>query len=286
MQHLKEYIAQAEAAKHAIGHFNISNLEGFWAVVNAIKTLHVPVIIGISEGERDFVGLFEIVTLVKFVREKYELPLFVNADHTYSYERVVEAIDAGCDSVIIDGAALSLEENIALTKRCVAYARQKGSVTLIEGEVGYIGQSSKVLDAIPEGVDTALASSPEEVARFVTETGVDLLAPSVGNFHGMLRSGGELLHLDIIAGIRAAAGVPLVLHGGSGISHTEFVQAIDAGISVIHISTELRVAYRSGLTQALTENPDEIAPYKYLRGARDAMQKAIEEKLKVFNKIP
>lgn len=288
MHTLKEYIAAAEQQKVGIGHFNISNIEGFWAVVNAAKSTGKPVIVGISEGERDFVGLPEMVTLVRSVRDRYQLPVFLNADHTYSFERIVEAIDAGCDAVIIDGAKLSLEENIALTKRCVEYAKQArektGIETLVEGEVGYIGQSSKVLDTIPEGVNTGQASSVEEVTRFVQETGVDLLAPSVGNFHGMLRSGNEPLHIDVIKELRQAAGVPLVLHGGSGISHQEFVQAIEAGIAIVHISTELRVAFKSGLTKALTENPDEIAPYKYLRPARDAMQKAIEEKINVFSK--
>jgi fructose-bisphosphate aldolase, class II len=284
MHTLSEYIAQAEQTKTAIGHFNISNIEGLWAVVNAAENVQLPAIIGLSEGERDFVGFRQMAMIVKDLRERKGIPVFLNADHTYSYEKVTKAIDEGADMVIIDGAKLSLDENIALTKRCVAYAREKGSSVLVEGELGYIGQSSKVLDEIPEGVDTAVASSTEDVARFVTETGVDLLAPSVGNFHGMLRSGDEPLHLDVIASIRQTAGVPLVLHGGSGISHEEFVKAIEAGIAVVHISTELRVAYRGALMQSLTEHPDEIAPYKYLRPAKDAMQKAIEEKMKVFSK--
>ena len=114
MKTLRECITEAGQKKVAIGHFNISNLEGVWAVFRSAQSLDVPVIIGVSEGERDFVGVPQISALVKSLREEFDYPIFLNADHTYSFDRVKEAIDAGFDSVIFDGAKLSLEENILI----------------------------------------------------------------------------------------------------------------------------------------------------------------------------
>jgi fructose-bisphosphate aldolase class II len=280
---LKEAIVDAERKKVAIGHFNISNLEGFWAVVNGAKKLGVPVIIGVSEGERDFVGIKQMKALVNTVNSNEEgsVPVFLNADHTYSLDRVKEVVDAGYDSVIIDEAEKSLEENLKVTKEAVAYAKEKNPAILVEAELGFIGKSSKLLDEVPEGVTMTLV---EEARNFVKETGVDLFAPAVGNVHGIVKGGGEpKLDIQRIREIKEAVGVPLVLHGASGNSDDEIKEAIAAGISIIHINTELRVAYRKGLMKSLTDNPDEVAPYKYLRPALLEMQEVVEKKLKLFN---
>lgn len=283
---LREVLVDAEARHVAVGHFNISNLEALWAIFRAAKSLNVPVIVGLSEGERDFVGVRQAVALVKSIREEYQYPIFINADHTYSAERVKEAIDAGFDSVIFDGAKLSFEENIAKAKECVDYARASGRDVLVEAEVGYIGTSSKVLDAIPEGVkfDDSTLTSPEQAERFVKETGVDLFAPAVGNMHGMLRNAPEpRLDIERVRNVRAAAGVPLVLHGGSGTSDEDFREAIKAGISLVHINTEIRVAFAKTLSAYLTAHPDEVAPYKIMKEPTEAMQKVIEARLRLFS---
>lgn len=152
MKTLKECIQEAREKKVAIGHFNISNMEAFWGVFRAAQALKVPIIIGVSEGERDFIGIDQIAAVVKTTREKNDFPIFLNADHTYSFERVKEVIDAGFDSVIFDGANILWEENVKIAKQCVEYARNCDREVLVEGELGFIGQSSKVLDAIPDGV--------------------------------------------------------------------------------------------------------------------------------------
>jgi fructose-bisphosphate aldolase class II len=286
MKTLRECIQEAWEKKVAIGHFNISNIEGFWAVINAARKLNLPVIIGVSEGERDFIGIPQVVALVKAAKEQYNHPIFLNADHTYSFERVKEAIDAGFDSVIIDGAKLSFEENVKLTKQCVDYARKTNPDVLVEAELGYIGQSSKILDALPEGVTTSGdgLTTPEQAKQFVTETGVDLFAPAVGNVHGMMRVGHDpRLDINRVGEIRTATGVPLVLHGGSGTVDEDFVAAIKAGINIVHISTELRVAFKNGIQKALQENPDEVAPYKIMREPIKAMEKVVTERLQLFN---
>jgi len=143
MKTLREHIKEAEEKKVAIGHFNISNLEGFWAVVNAAKNLKLPVIIGVSEGERDFVGIRQVKALVDTMKN-IGLPVFLNADHTYSVERVKEVVDAHFDAVIIDGAEKSFDENLKMTKESVAYRDSANKEIIIEGELGFIGKSSKI----------------------------------------------------------------------------------------------------------------------------------------------
>lgn len=288
MKILKEYIAEATEKKVAIGHFNISNLEALRGVFNAARNLDLPVIIGTSEGERDFIGARQAAALVKSLREEFDYPIFINADHTYSFDRVKEAVDAGYDAVIFDGTELAFEENVKIARKCVEYARKNNPDIVIEAELGFIGKSSKVLDEIPLGVGITeeFLTKPEEAREFVKETGVDLIAPAVGNIHGMLKGGKDpALNIRRIEEIRKAANIPLVLHGGSGNSAEDFRAAIAAGVSIIHINTEIRVAYRKALQLSLQENPDEIAPYKYLKDAVKAVEKVVEEKLRLFNNI-
>ena len=281
MKSLREYIDEARDKGVAIGHFNISNLEALRGIFNAAKEKGLPIIIGVSEGERDFIGVKQAVALVKSLRDEYEYPIFLNADHTYSFERVKEAIDAGYDSVIFDGTKLSLEDNIKITKQCVEYAHRKNPDILVEGELGYIGQSSKVLDEVPEGV---VMTNPEDAKKFVVATGVDMLAPAVGNIHGMLSSGIDpALNIDLIKKISAAVGIPLVLHGASGNSAADIKAAIASGVALVHINTEIRVAYRDAVRDFLQNNPKEVAPYKFLKPGLEAVQKVVSEKLGFFN---
>ncbi len=280
MKNLRESLALAEENQVAIGHFNISDSEGFKAVVEGAKEFNVPVIIGVSEGERDFIGLEEVVSLVKTARED-GLSVFLNADHTYSIEKAREAIDAGVDSVIIDAADKSFEENVRTTKEIVEYAHSKN--VLVEGELGFIGKSSKMLDNLPDGVAEETQTNPEEAREFVEKTSIDLLAPSVGNVHGIVKTGNPELNIERIKAIKEAAGIHLVLHGGSGIEDEKIIQAIDAGIRVVHINTELRVAYKKGVEEGLESG--EIAPYKFMAEGVEEMKKVVTEKLKLFNKL-
>jgi fructose-bisphosphate aldolase class II len=289
MKTLREYIKEADEKKIAIGHFNISNLEALHGIYNAAKKLNVPVIIGLSEGEEEFVGKHEAVALIKEIRENDNFPIFLNADHHYSLESVKAVLDIGYDAAIIDAVKLQLDENIVLTKKCVDYAKElsqkENRDILIEAELGFIGTSSKLLEEIPEGVSEATMTKPEDAKSFVEKTGIDLLAPSVGNVHGMIKGGNPKLDIERIKNIRETAGVPLVLHGGSGISDQDFKSAIQAGISVIHINTEIRVAYKEAVEKFLKENPNEVAPYKILKSAVEAIEQVVENRLKLFSGI-
>lgn len=282
MKTLRECIAEAEAKGVAIGHFNISDSEGFRAVIEGAKELAVPAIIGVSEGEREFIGLKEVVSLVEVARGN-GLDIFINADHTYSVEKSKAAIDAGVDSVIIDGANKPYEENLNMAKEVVGYARSRDKEILVEGELGFIGTSSKVIENLPEGVSEETQTKPEDAVRFINETGIDLFAPSVGNVHGMVKSGNPNLNIERIKTISEAVKIPLVLHGGSGISDNDFRAAIDAGIRIIHINTELRVAYKEGIEEGLKSG--EIAPYKFMQQAVEDMKNVVIERLKLFNNL-
>ena len=288
MKSLRDCISDAVSKKVAIGHFNISNLEGLWAVFDAARQIGVPVIVGVSEGERNFVGVKQAVALVRSLREEFDFPIFLNADHTYSFEKVKEAVDFGFDAVIFDGTELSFEENVKVTKECVQYARSVNAEILVEGELGFIGKSSKILEGIPAGVKISEEhlTKDGDAVKFKNETDVDTLAPAIGNIHGMLKGGSDpALNIERISSIKEAVSIPLVLHGASGNSADDIRKAIKAGVAIVHVNTALRVAYRKALMLSLQENPDEIAPYKYLKSSRFAMQKVAEEKLKIFNMI-
>lgn len=284
MKTLREEIQVAQAEKRAIGHFNVGNIEMLTAIRDAVKATGLPAIVGVSEGERDAFGVAQIKALVDSYKAE-GLPIYLNADHTYSVERVKEAIDAGYDAVIFDGAKLPLEENIQKTKECVEYARASGRDALVEAELGYIGSGSQMLDAIPKGAAATeeMMTKPDEAKRFVQETGVDLFAPAVGNIHGLIRgSGNPKLSIERVKEVADATGVPLVLHGGSGVSDEDFTNAIKAGISIVHISTELRLADREALEKSFSENANELAPYKLAHGAEVAVEAIVERYIKLF----
>jgi len=286
MKSLREVIADAESRAVAVGHFNISDLTALKAITRAARELNVPVIIGTSEGEAGFIGFGQAAALVGSLREEGH-SVFLNADHFRSLENVKQAVEAGYDSIIFDAANLSLEENIKKTKEAVDYVKSLNQNIPVEGELGYIGTSSRVLEEIPHGaaVTETTMTKPEEAKRFVEETGVDLFAPAVGNIHGIVKEGEPRLDIGRIAAIKQAVNIPLVLHGGSGVSNDDFRAAIAAGISVIHINTEIRIDWREGLQEALEKNPEETTPYKLLPEAEEEIYETVLARLKLFNNL-
>jgi fructose-bisphosphate aldolase class II len=241
---LREALDASSRQGRAAGHFNVSDLVTTRAIFETARSLstpgrQIPVIVGASEGERDFIGAFEIAHFIRFLRNHYGYPIFVNADHTHTLDRVKEAVAAGFDEILIDGSALSVDANIALTRETVAYVRQHDPEIVVEGEIGSIGSGSVVRDRIPEGVALTPDSitKPEEALEFVRATGVDMFAPAVGNIHGMLRDSPDPhLFIDRIKEIKNAIGIPMVLHGGSGTPDQDFVRAIAAGIPLFTLA--------------------------------------------------
>jgi ketose-bisphosphate aldolase len=286
MHSLRELLQKAEQGGVAIGHFNISDLVLLKAVFAAAREQNVPVLVGLSEGEREFVGTRPIAAFVRSLREEFDFPIFLNADHTHSLAKGVEAAKAGFDSIVFDLSALPFEENVRQTKQAVEALKAIHSDMLVEGEIGDIGTGSEIHEKAPD-LSKGL-STPEEAKQFVESTGVDILAPAVGNMHGMLKSmvAGETkkrLDIERIAAIKRAAGVFLTLHGGSGTDDEDFCKAIAAGINIVHINTELRVAWRKGLEQGLAKHPEEVVPYKILPSAVEAVRQVVTSRLKLFN---
>jgi fructose-bisphosphate aldolase, class II len=286
MKSLREVLQAADAAKVAVGHFNISDLVALKAVFDAARELNVPVIVGVSEGERKFMGVQQVAALVKSLRDEYDFSIFLNADHTHSLAAGLEAARAGFDWVVFDLSSLPMEENIRQTKAAVEAMKSIHPEILVEGEIGDIGSGSEIHDTAPD-LQAGL-STPEQAKRFVEETGVDTLAPAVGNMHGLLKSmvsGNAKKHLDLdrIRAIKAASKIFLTLHGGSGTDDNDFRAAIAAGITVVHINTEVRLAWRRGFDAAFSQHPDEIVPYKLLPPVVDSIKQAVASRLALFN---
>ncbi len=282
---LKNLLEQARDANYAIGHFNFSNLEILRAIVRACQNLESPVFVGTSEGEAKFVGYKQAVALVRAWREETGLPIFLNADHHKTYDAAKMAIDAGYDSVQIDEMSLSLKENIEASCRIVKYAESVNPDISVEGGLGYIRGSSEVhkekIEVKPEDMTT-----PKEAKRFVEETGVDRLAIVFGNVHGVSLAGNPRLDIERLQAVHSAiSDVPLTLHGGSGINDEDIKATLPHGMSNIHVNTEIRVAYTNALRARLSQDPDETTPYKYIDSALEAVQKKVEEKLRLFGAI-
>lgn len=283
MQTLRQQLEAAREKKTAVGHFNVSDSNQLKAVANTAWEMGQPVIIGVSEGERAWLGLAQIAALVKSYRDTGQ-DIYLNADHTKTIGGIEAAIAAGFDAVLFDGSALPMEENIAKTREAVALARAAGREVVVEGELGYIGSGSTLLDKIPEGAGLQ-KTDPEVAGRFVRETGIDMLAPSIGNIHGMLTNAPEpRLDTELVGKINASCGIPLVLHGASGNTSDDIAACIKGGVSVVHINTEIRLAYRKGIEEGLAKAPGEVTPSKYLNAGVDAVAVVVKEKLALYTR--
>jgi len=278
-----EIFEKARNGKYAIGQFNVSTDEQIKAVVETAKNLKSPIIIGTSEGEREFIGVNQIVALVKSWQKETNLLIVLNADHCKDFESAKEVIDAGYSAVHIDGSKLPFEENIELTKKVVEYARSKNPDVVVEGELGYLRGGSEIRKEEIEIKEEDL-TKPEQAKEFFEKTKVDLLAIIIGNIHGVSANLKDpSLNLKRLKEIQEA--VPsalLVLHGGSGAPEQDIKEAIKLGVVKININTELRIAYSEALGQEIKQHPDEIKPYKILAPTIEAMRKVIEEKIKLF----
>lgn len=287
---LKEILYNATKEAWSTGHFNASELDQMRAIVEACKEVGAPAIIGTSEGERKHLGLAEAVALCDVMRKEYDIPIFLNADHSKSVESAKAAIDAGYDSVHIDLSALPFEENVKGTKEVVDYVRRqipnsKFQILSIEGELGYLRGESKIQNEKIE-VSSEDYTKSEEAKEFVEKTGVDRLAIVVGNIHGISLDEPDL-DIERIRAIRQAVPqeVALVLHAGSGIPDEQIKAAIQAGIANIHINTEIRVAFLDALKKSLSEDLNEVAMYKLDTAAIEAMKKLVKEKLELFGSV-
>ena len=286
MYQLRSLLEEAQSDGVAVGHFNISDWVLLKAVFASAQELKVPVIVGASEGERAFLGVAQIAALVKSLREEQSVPIFLNADHTHSLDSAIAAAKAGFDSIVYDLSALPFEENVKQTRQAVEALKSINPTILVEGEIGNIGTGSEIHESVPDRAKDL--TTPEEAKQYVESTGVDILAPAVGNTHGMLQTmvqGDVRKRLDLtrIREIKRASRSLLTLHGGSGTDDHDLQDAIAAGINIIHINTELRVAWRRGLEAAFAKQPGEVVPYKLLPTAEESVKQVVLARLRLFN---
>jgi len=286
MDALRNVLTRLENEGAALGHFNVSDLVLLKAVLAAAGEIGVPAFVGASEGERDFFGTRQLAVVVNSLREEFDVPIFLNADHTHSLVKAIEAAKAGFDAIVVDFSALPFEQNVSNTKDAVEAIKAINPAILVEGEIGDIGTGSEIHETAQREFKSL--TTPEEASRFVQSTGIDVLAPAVGNMHGMVESmvqGKTKKRLDVerIAQIKKATRVFLTLHGGSGTNDDDLRKAINAGINIIHINTELRVAWRRSLEGSFVAEPNEVVPYKILRPVVDSVAEVVRSRLRLFN---
>lgn len=280
-KNVKNWFEQAQQEGFAIGAFNVANLETFKAVIAAATAENSPAIIESSDGETAYVGDDNLVDLVRNAREATGLPIFLNLDHSRTPENVLKAIEAGYDLVHYDGSKDSLERNIKNLIEITKFAHAKH--ILVEGESDYIIEGSEVRSiSAAEGRAQSQMTEPDKAADFVKTTGIDTLAVSIGNVHGLYTSPKQL-DLELLERIRARVSCFLSLHGGSGISDDQIRRAISIGkIVKINVSTELRLAFRQGLETELDKHPTEVAIYKLTPPAIAEVEKIVRAKMRLF----
>jgi fructose-bisphosphate aldolase, class II len=276
---MKEMLEKAKSENYAVGQFNLNNLEFTQAILKAAQEENSPVILGVSEGAARYMGGFKlVVAMVKALMEEYKVtvPVAIHLDHGSSFQKCAEAIHAGFTSVMIDGSHHPLEENIALTKKVVELAHIHG--VSVEAELGRIGGQED--DLIVDDAEAAYAV-PSECDQLVRETGVDCFAPALGSVHGPYK-GEPNLGFDRMKEVMELTGVPLVLHGGTGIPTKDIQQAISLGTAKINVNTENQIASHKAVKEYIGANPDKYDPRKYLTAARDAIQATVAGKMREF----
>lgn len=270
--------------KFAVGAFNIDNQETLIAVCRAAQEKRSPVLVEVSQGEVDAIGLDNIRDLVDNYKAQYGVEIYINLDHSPSVEDAKRGIDAGFEFIHIDISQArhdaSEEDIIKETAEIVEYAKFTGAV--VESEPHYFGGSSNVHD---EKIDydevKKTFSTPAAAKDFVMSTGIDTFAAAVGNLHGKYPVP-KVLDLDLLKKIREALSCNISLHGGSGTPLHYFEEAAKIGVSKININTDMRIMFRDTLEKVLKENPDEYAVVKLMPEVYKAVQTVVEEKIDAF----
>ncbi len=271
-----EILARAEAGGYAVGAFNCNNMEIVQAIIRAAEAERSPVIIQASQGAIKYAGIGYIVALIREAAASASVPVAMHLDHGTDFQQVMLCIRNGFTSVMIDGSHHPLSENIDITKRVVEVAHAVG--VSVEGELGRI---RGVEDEVRVSEREAFFTDPEEARIFVRETGVDALAPSIGTAHGRYRGKPEL-DFDRLAQIRKLTGVPLVLHGSSGVPGEDIRRAISLGVRKVNIDTDIREAFVAEVRRRLEADPSEIDPRRILGPAREKACEVIREKIRLF----
>ena len=295
----KEMFQKAYEGGYAVGAFNVNNMEIIQGLTEAAKELNAPMILQVSAGARKYANHTYLVKLVEAAVEETGLPIALHLDHGDSFELCKSCIDGGFTSVMIDGSHLDYEDNIALTKKVVDYAHERG--VTVEGE---LGQLAGIEDDVNVSAEDASFTDPDQVYDFVTRTGVDSLAIAIGTSHGAYKfkpGQNPQLRFDILEEVsKRLPNFPIVLHGASSVV-PEFVEMINENggampdaigipeemlrkaatmaVSKINIDSDLRLAMTAAIRKHLNDHPDHFDPRQYLGDGRTAIKDSVKHKI-------
>ena len=259
----------------AIPSFNVHNLETIQAVCEGAVAESSPIMIQTTPGTIRYAGLPYIAAIVQKASEINDIPIALHLDHCPTYEMVVQCVAGGYTSIMIDGAELPFEENVALVKKTVEMAHAAGVAA--EGELGRLGGVEEDLETSGE---EATLTVPEEAEEFVEKTGVDSLAVAIGTAHGLYK-GVPKLDFQRLSDIRRRVDLPLVLHGASGLADGQVIEAVRRGIGKINIATELKIPFANTIRKRLNKNPNDTDPRNYLAAARNAVVEVVRHKIRI-----
>ena len=285
-QTARERMAQARAEHWAFGAFNLDDEATLKAICQAAANKKAPVLVEVSQGEVDDIGLDNVRDMVDNLKRQYGVEIYINLDHSPSVENAKKGIDAGFEFIHIDVSQANHdatdEEIIAATKEVVEYAKKTGAS--VESEPHYFGGSSNLhTETIDYEEVKKTFSTPEGARAFVDATGIDTFAAAIGNLHGKYPVP-KMLDLELLQRIRDAIGCNISLHGGSDTPGHYFVSAVQIGVSKININSDMRIAYRESLEKVLQENPDEFSVAKLIsKAVVPAVQAVVESKIDDFN---
>lgn len=297
----RQILDAALVGKYAVGAFNVNNMELLQAIVEAGNELRAPLILQVSAGARKYANQEYLIKLVEAALNSSDIPISLHLDHGEDFEICKACIDGGFSSVMIDGSHHSYEDNIALTKKVVDYAHERG--VSVEAELGRL---AGVEDNISVSEKDAIYTNPREAVDFIQRSGCDSLAVAIGTSHGAFKFKGEAkLDFERLAEIKEAVGqdFPLVLHGASsvpaelvkicndnganipgtmGVPEAMFAQATKLGVAKINVDTDLRLAFTGAIRKHFIENPGHFDPRQYLTPARAAVKELVKHKIQVF----
>jgi fructose-bisphosphate aldolase, class II len=281
----REAFERARKGHYALGAFNLDNQETLKAVVQAAKAKKAPVLVEVSKGEVDALGLDNIRDMVDNYKADYGVEMYINLDHSPTVDDAIAGIAAGFECIHIDISQADHEATdediIEKTKQVVKAAKLTGA--MVEAEPHYFGGSSNLhTEKIDYQEIRKTFSTPQGAKAFVETTGVDTFAAAIGNLHGHYPIP-KVLDLDLLREIRAAIDCNISLHGGSGTPGHYFIEAVKIGVTKININSDMRIAYRDTLEKVLAENKTEYAVVKLMDEVIEAVQKVVESKLDMFN---
>jgi len=263
----KPFLEKAQKENKALAHFNINNLEMVKAVSEGAESQNQPIFIAVTETAIEYAGLDYLVNLVKTASEQVKVDTFLHLDHGKSLKTVERAVEKGFTSIMFDGSALPLTENIAQTREARKIIGDRD--ICLEAELGHVGRQDD---------QTEILTDPQTVVEFISQTTIDSLAVAVGTVHGPVKN----MDLDYqrLKEIDQSTSVPLVIHGGSGLKPEQIEKLKKNGANKINIDSEIRLAFMRGIKQQIAE----IDPRRGLRAAMNEMRTVVEEKIRIISR--